>query len=243
MGLNRPPKSAAEIATLPAFDSTECAQLVRTAGSSFEPETLVYIIREAIRAKRTELVVVAGECLATPGTPPGRARTPVDRALTRTARVFGFMKNPALLDEFCKACLDLMWDGILAGREEKPFWEVNFRHTFRAKCIDAGRPLYHRSRRYVSIESVPNLTQGDPSIVILAQIGIERILEAISRLPPPEARVAMLHWVEKRPVDSPDPGSVARIVGLSPSHVHNLLRNARARLAGDPAIQDLRDAS
>ena len=245
MGLVRPPQSAAEIATLPAIGSTECVQFLRGAGHSLDPETLVYVIREAVQIRNTELIEVAGLYLTGAGDPaePGPRRAHAERVMWACARRFGFPGDPAILDEFWRACLDGMWDAILAGRDEKPFWEANFGQAFYAKCLDVGRPLYRRWKREVPIESVPALRGADVGGELLARLGEEVILQAIRRLPPQEATAAMLNWVDDRPVDSPDPGSVRNLMRLSARQVHNLLSNAQRRLLQDPAVRDLREAS
>jgi len=241
----RPSKSAAEIATLPPMGSTECAQFLRGAGPSLEPETLVYVIREATGIRNTELIQLASMHLVGTGDlgPPGTTRTHAERVILSVARRFGFNRDPAVLDEFFRACFDGMWDAILAGRSRKPFWEASFRNALYSKCIDIGRPVYHRWRKDVPIETLPPLSGPDVLGQTLALMGEETILEAIRKLPPSEAQASMLHWVEARPVDSPDPGSVKNLMGLSARQVHNLLANARRRLAQDPAVRALREAS
>lgn len=242
---DRPPKSAAEIATLPPIGSTECAQFLRGAGPSLEPETLVYVIREATRIRSTELIQLASMHLVGTGdlAAPGTTRTHAERVILSVARRFGFNRDPAVLEEFFKACLDGMWDAILAGREKKHFWETSFPNALYLKCIDIGRPLYRRWRREVPIETVPMLSGPDVLGETLSRMGEETILESIRKLPAQEAQAAMLHWVDGRPVDSSDAGSVRNVMGLSARQVHNLLANARRRLAQDPAVRGLREAS
>jgi hypothetical protein len=245
MQLVRPPKSAAEIATLPAIASTECTLVLSGAGHAFDPETLVYVIREAVDVRKTELVQVAALHLMGAGEPtePGSRRTPAEKVIWAVARRFGFSSDLRILDEFWRACLDAMWDALLAGREEKPFWEANFGQALFAKCLDVGRPLYRRWKKEVPMESVPTLQGVDVSGDLLARLGEEAILQAIRRLPTKEAHAAMLHWVDGRPVDSPEPGSVMNVMKLSARQVHNLLSSAQGRLARDPVVRDLREAS
>ncbi len=245
MQLERPPKSAAEIATLPAIGSTECTQFLRGAGRSLDPETLVWVIRAAVEIRNTELIEVAGSDLAGAGEPaaPGSRRTHAEKVIWAVARRFGFPSDAAILAEFWRASLDGMWDAVLAGRDQKPFWEANFGQALYAKCLDVGRPLFRRWKREVSIESVPPLRGGDVGGEILSRLGEQVILQAIRRLPPQEAHAAMLHWVDGRPVDSPDPDSVRNVMRLSARQVHNLLSNAQRRLAQEPAVRDLREAS
>ncbi len=246
MHLQRPPKSAAEIATLPAIGSTECTLFLRGAGHALEPETLVYVIREAVKIRNTELIEMASLYLAgtvTVAESVSRGKH-AERVLWAVgAGRFGFSGDPAMLDEFWKASLDGMWDAILAGRDQKPFWEANFGQALYAKCLDVGRPLYRRWKREAPLESLPHLQGADLGREILARLGEEVILQAIRRLPRSEAQAAMLHWVDGRPIDSPEPGSVRNLMGLSARQVHYLLRNAQRRLAQDPGIRDLREAS
>ncbi len=241
----RPPKSAAEIATLPPMGATECVQFLRDAGASLEPETLVFVVREAARIGKTELIQLASIHLVGTTTPSsqGATRTHAERVIMSVARRFGFGREQGVMEEFFNSCLDGMWDAILAGRTKKPFWETSFHKALYGKCVDIARPLYHRWRKNVPIDSLPALSVPDVLEQTLALMAKHVILEAIRKLPPPEAQAAMLHWIEGRPVDSPDTGSVMNLMGLSARHVHNILANARRRLAQDPAVRALREAS
>lgn len=245
MALERSPQSRAEIAALPPIGTTECEQVLRESGGRLAPESLVHVIREAAETRNTGLIELCGRYLTGSGGPgwPGSAKTAADRVIAGVARRFGFHEDPVVLELFWAASLDAMWDGILAGWAQKPFWEVSFRHTLWAKCIDVGRPLYNRwereSKSDISLETIPELAGPDALDGLVGRLGEEVVLAAIRRLPSKEAQAGLLHWVEGRPIDSADSGSVSNIMGLSARYVHTLLNKARQRLVQDPDIRSL----
>lgn len=245
MGLKRPDRSREEIAGLPEIHTTECDAFLRASGDSLAPETMVYVIREAQRARKTILIEICGRYLTGAGQPirPDAGTTVTERVIWAVARRFRFPDNPTVLQDFWSECLDGMWDAILLGRDRKPFWEANFGQALYAKCLDLGRPRYRRSVKEVSLENLQPPAGADVLADIMAHLGEAEILRAIRRLPRQEAQAAFLHWVEKRPVDSAAAGSVRNVMGLSARHIHNLLSNAQERLAQDPIIRTLREDS
>lgn len=241
----RPERSRDEIASLPSIGTTACLQFLREAGRQLAPETLVYVIREAARARNTELVQLCGRYLIGAGEPvdSGAHMTEAERIIASVGRRFGFDGDDAVLEEFWRACLDAAWRAILEGSERKPFWERAFGRALYAKCIDVGRPLYRRRSKETRLDLNRDRIEVGILEAMIARQGAEMILRAIRDLPEEESHAAMLRWIEKRPIASPDPRAITHVMGLSPRHIHTLLNRARGRLGRHPSIRSLREDS
>jgi DNA-directed RNA polymerase specialized sigma24 family protein len=210
-------------------------QALRQLAKTLAPETLVYVIREAIRTgDATEVMQICSRGLQQHAE---RVIRWVDRAK------FGFHESPDLFSDYCEASLDSMWDGIMAGTEGKPYWEENFGQALFGKCIDVGRPLYRRQLTHISLEALPEDPGQDGVRDAFQKLQQREVQEAIRRLPPDEADAIQLHYIEGRRVDSPKPGSVRNIMGKSASRIHELLAQGRRRLASDPVMRGLHDTN
>jgi hypothetical protein len=230
---NRPLRSQKEIAALPPV-GTGRLQALRETANELSPETLVCEIRDAATRRDTATMELCYRPLV----------RHAEGIIASTARrKFGFHDAPDTYAEFAAACLDAMWDGILAGRGAKPRWEENFGQAMFGKCIDVGRPIYRSQLRHASLDALPVDSGVDGVALAAARSRSREIMSSIRRLPPLEAQAVLLHYVEGRPIDSQDPGAVCNIMHRSASNVHKLLENGRRRLAADPVMRELHDKS
>jgi hypothetical protein len=229
---NRPTRSRQELAALPP-EGTEREQYLRRTAGGLAAETLVCHIRNAASRRDTVVMQLCDSAL----------RGWAESVIRAAARKFGFHRDVDRLEDFYKACLDAMWDGVLAGSDKKPRWEENFGQALYGKCIDVGRPMFRRARRTIPLDLVEDEGATDGVAELLRNATRREILDAVRRLPEKEAQAVMLHYLEGRSIDSKDPGSVRSLMNLSPAHLHRLLKSARQRLAADPVMRRLYDES
>jgi len=247
MDLQRPPKSAEEIDALPAFGTDECAALVRARADEFHPETLVYLLREAISAFDTSLVESCGRALIGQRDETGQWSGGYCEGIIMTvARDRGLTRDEDRLHDFRSDVHGEMWKAISAGRAEKPFWEERFGLALKHKCIDVARKHRRRAQRRESEVSVENCDADPPASVtiddaVLGTLAERQLLDAIRNLPGRQARAAFLVWVEGRPVQGSSGDSASEIMGVSPRAVYKLLEKARAKLAEHPIIRPMLD--
>lgn len=247
MNVNRPPESAAEIASLPAPGTTEREAYVRAHADRFTPETLVFLLREALGSGNTALFERCAIALAGRVGPGGNwVGGHCEAMVWSMARSFGFRNDPETLQDFRQQCHMGMWRAIHAGVAEKPFWEARFGLALKHSCIDEGRMLVRRLKELEWADERAELPEdavgeGEDRPGLDAQVW-DRIVEqdlraAVRRLPPRQARAAFLTWIEGRPVGSDDPRSVKNLMGVTEQAVYALLRKAKVTLAADPELR------
>jgi hypothetical protein len=252
MDLQRPPRSAVEIAALPAFGTAAFESYVHARGKEFEPETLVYILRESITASDTSLFNHCGRLLIGDRDEGGRwSGRHCEPIIMTVATDFGFCHNEALLREFRTEVYGEIWRAIYADRSAKHFWEERFGLALKYKCIDVARRLNRQrqreqrhERRQLEWESETLAEEQDQKRVeddVLERIDERVLLRAIRKLPPRQSRAAFLVWVEGRPVEGEDDGSAAKVLDVTPRGVYKLLANAKTTLTSDPVIRTMLD--
>lgn len=250
--LRRPPKSAAEISELPTLGSTQCAAHVREFGTSFAPETLVYLIREATLRRDTALVEVCARFLiGHRGSGDGWEGGHCEPTISKLSRTRGFHGDRELRMAFRSGCLAKLAQALHAGRDAKPYWEERFGHAFKDACIDVARSL----RRPRNRDMEAGLAQGgeeavdaddfDPKLELFDEAILRRLatshhmntlLQAIRALPPRQAHAAFLAWVDGHPIEGVG-DTVASIMGISDRGVYKHLEKARATLSADPGLR------
>jgi DNA-directed RNA polymerase specialized sigma24 family protein len=248
----RPPKSAAEIAAMAGLEGTQLMHHVHSTGKTFEPETLVFLIRRAIGSKDTALTELASRLLVGTADRDGVwCGGHCARTIGYLGRKFHFDKNRELTSAFGARALEMLWQTVHAGTTRKPFLEVAFRVAFRQLAIDAARSVI-RTRNRDMESGVGDDSDAIPDVDELADEesneSEEKLLEGLSPthadvllshilgLPAREAEAMELRWVEERPIEG-GPGSVSEIMGISPRQVYTLLSRARKTLESEPAIR------
>lgn len=246
MDLNRPPKSAIEIAGLPGSGTTDREAYVRANADSFTPETLVHLLRDAAARGNTALFercAIALTGLVGPG--DRRAGGHCEGIILSVAKSRRFHLDPHTLRLYRFRCHEAMWRAVHAGRAKKPFWEERFGRALKQLCIDEARRLARERRRergddveFVELtEEAVSLGQETVHDEVWQRLVEQDLEAAILRLPARQARVAFLTLLERRPVGSADPGSVMNILGVSEREVYFLLGKAKAALALDPEMR------
>jgi DNA-directed RNA polymerase specialized sigma24 family protein len=226
---------------------------VRANGAAFAPETLVYVMREAITFGDTSLVEVCGRLLIGKEDDAGRWQGGhCEGTIVTLATKYRLSSHPDLMRAFRLRCFEGLWKAIFAGRAKKPFYEENFLHAFWQHCIDAKRSIVRRGGR----DMEAGVTSDADDAVDVDQVVVEdvelldektinrlvsplheaELLDAIRALPKRQAHAALLNWVEELPVEGAE-GSVSAVMGVSPRAVYALLAKARAALQSDPVIR------
>jgi DNA-binding CsgD family transcriptional regulator len=249
--LQRPANSAAEIEALPPLESTEGSAHVRQHGQSYAPETLVYLMREAIKLRNTMLFEMGYKFLI--GEPRGGRWEGghCERTIASLARAYGFYTNRDLRLGFRSRCLVSLSEAIYAGRAAKPYWEERFGDAFKKACIDAARSLSLPRNRDMEAgvtrdsDDVIDVDDLDPEIPLIDAEVAERlskphheaaVLQAVRALPHRQGQAVML-WLEGHPIEGPADDTVAKIMNISPRAVYKHLRNALPTLR---ALADIR---
>lgn len=207
MDLQRPPRSATEIAALPAFGTPACERYVHTHAEGFEPETIIYLLRESITASDTSLFNRCGRLLIGEHDDDGRwSGRHCEPIIMTVAADFGFHLDDVLLHEFRSEVHAEIWRAIYAGREAKHFWEERFGSALKDKCIDVARKLdrsrkreQQHERRQLEWESETLAEEPDPKSIeddVISKIDDDVLLRAIRELPPRQCQAAFLVWVE-----------------------------------------------
>ena len=251
MELQRPKRSADQIAALPPFGSAEREAFVRTRGASFAPETLVYLLRESAERADTSLFHFIGTLLVGQVDGDGCTGGHCEAIIMSVAVSVGLHRDRNRLKEFRARVYRAMWTAIQAGADEKHFWEERFGAALKDKCIELARRLGAERRRQLHQEEDVDdpavrsalSDQGRAADHGLGSLDAEAISQAIDELPDRQRRAAFLTWVEGWPVVGQSGDCVAKMMGISETAVHNLLAKARAKLAAHPVIRDLRNAS
>jgi DNA-directed RNA polymerase specialized sigma24 family protein len=204
-------------------------------------------MREAIRARRTDLFERCANALIGQIRPDGTwISGHCQGIILAHARSFGLFNDSECLADYRQECLWETMRAIHAGSDKKGFWEERFGLALKQLCIDVGRRLVTRLRRFEwskertdpSDDSMDQV--AGPSSVqdqVLSGIVYQDLTAAIRRLPPRQALAALLRWVEERPVTSANPGSVTQIMQISEQAVHGLLCKAKAGLQADQEIR------
>jgi DNA-directed RNA polymerase specialized sigma24 family protein len=240
LDLQRPRRSAEEIAALPPVGTTEWEVYVRGKASAFSPETLVRVIRQAAGLRNTALVEWLGHVLRGLPGPDGRwSGGYCDRIILAVAVRRRLHADRQLLHEFRENCHIAMWKAILAGWKKKPFWELRFGLVLKNACIDEARKLIRTLARVLPLS--PHIADDRPSGSVDEEVW-QRIVEeatedAVRRLPPDQARVAFLSIVLRLPVESKVYPSVSKTLGITPRWAHELLGRAKASLKADPHLR------
>lgn len=254
--LQRPPKSAAEIDALPPLGTTQCVAYLREHAPAFAPETLVYVMREALRLQDTPLFEMCANVLF--GRPGANGRWEgghCEPTIAKMARSYGLYEDLELRCAFRARCLALLVRAIHAGRDRKAYWEERFGDAFKKVCVDARRSLRSRQTRDMEagvtdarydddeLDSEPDPATVSSEDTIISRVASSHrrteLLAAVRDLPPRQARAVFLHYFEERTVEGQGPDSAASIMGISDRAVRLLLAKARATLSANPRLQGL----
>lgn len=249
MDLQRPPRSASEIAAIPAIESPAATSHIYRHGEVFEPETLVYILRELILVSDTSLFNHCGQLLVghhdSEGRWSGRHCEPI---IMSVAVSFGLHHDESTLRDFRSEVHSEIWRAIHAGRETKHFWEERFGMALKSKCIEIARKLSRRMRSEAADAELDTERTGEGLSATLDSNSVEAhvfssineavLIKAIQALPQRQMRAAYLVWIEHRPVEG-DEESAARILSVTPRAVYKLLAKARETLRNDRAIRTM----
>jgi DNA-directed RNA polymerase specialized sigma24 family protein len=250
--LRRPAKSAAEISALPPLGTTQGMQHVRDNGEGFAPETLVYIMREALARKEPTLFEL-GAMLLVGRRVAGRWQGGhVEGTMARLARHYGFDGDVDMRHDFRSECLSVLFAAIHAGLEREHFLEERFGRAFKTRCIDVARRLHaqRRQENRLLVNDVDDVAMGDTAkdhrtdaledglLASIARPEHERVvLAAMRALPPRQSQAAMLRWIERRPIEGNGAHTVANIMDISPTRVHQLLQQALRALRANEALR------
>lgn len=253
MDQEHPPPVAKELARLSELDARARIDHIRSHGEELKAETLVHLLRVGAGSCDTSLFESCGRLLlGEEGEGGWWNGGHCERIIMSLARRYRFTRDPDLLREYRSRCHAEMWKAVYRGREEKPFWEIRFGYCMKHVCIQEARSLVRRLNRERDRETLlPDPEEGpaldvsvqesSPEDDILGRISKRELLTAIRRLPERQAQAALLAWVENRPIALETADSVASVMGISESRVHQLLRKARARLQQDPVVRAQRD--
>jgi hypothetical protein len=237
--LQRPSKSAAEVKALPPLGSTECSALMRDRGHSYAPETLVYVMREAIQVRATDLFELAFRLIT--GKPVGNRWEGghCERTIASLSRAYGFNTNSELRLAFRSRCLVALADAVHAGSATKPYWEERFGAAFKDACIDVARSLSRPRNRDmeagVASDDAPDVDEIEPAVELIDAELAKRlsqphhesiVLQAIRALPRRQGQAVMLAWMEGRPIEGEVNDTVAKLMDISPRAVYKLLEKA-----------------
>ena len=120
--------------------------------------------------------------------------------------------------------------------DELTFWEVNFPHIFKRRCIDGLNAQRRKAdRNAVSIEVVAEEAEA---LRTLAARPIDQLImrEILSILTPEEAIAARLAWFDGLPISGA--GSVAEVMAVSRKTVHKYLARARTKVEVDSRFDE-----
>lgn len=254
--LQRPPRSAEEIAEIAILGNTQCHAYVRERGAELAAETLVYVMREANQRQDTTLFQLAAtHLLGRPGTGRRWIGGHCEPIVVNLAVLFGFGDRLERRVEFRSQCIRALLRAISAGRDAKGYWEERFGDAFRKSCIDEARRMVAFDARHLlgedaSDEADLNWADGvpDPSsdaeendaLAILASLdGDSRLLNATRALPPRQARAVFLRYFDGFAITGKGADTVANVMGISEAGVHKLLNKAYARLRADPNLRGI----
>jgi len=228
---------------MPPPGTTEREVHVRARADDFAPETLVFLLRETASSRNTALFErCALSLVGRPGLQGGWVSghcEPIIRSVGRT------LHDKQALDDFRQMCYEEMFSAIRAGRAKKPFWEERFGRALKQLCIDVLRSVNRRLDRFeaavnrVDPEAMELETDHSmsPDDGLFQQVLGQDLHAAILRLPRRQAWAAYLAWIDVRPIESENDGSVKNIMGVTARAVYKLLREAKQRLAADPQIR------
>lgn len=237
---------------MPALDSTEGSEHVRKHGLSYTPESLVYVIREAIDKRNTALVEVSFRFLIGREVGAQWEGGHCEGTMVLLARTFGFHLSRELRVAFRSRCLASLSEAIYAGREVKPYWEERFGDAFKKVCIDAARWLSLPRNRDMEAgvtgdgddaTDVDNFDFGKPliDVEIVEQLSKPHhqavVLRAVRALPSRQGQAVMLAWMEGRAIEGQAAGTVAEVMAISPTAVYKLLRKALPILRANSDLQ------
>lgn len=230
-----------EIAGLPEMGSTALYQYLSTRGASLAPETLVYIMRAAVAAHRIDTFEQAGRLLFGLRDEDGNVNGGhCEGVLRAVARKRFFVDQAALYLDYAQRTCDLVLREIRAGWREKPFWEVNFRAAFFRRALQVAKSVRRAQVRDLSVpfeeEHLPCVDVEETERSILGEVSRQVLLEVIEAMPARQREAATLAWI----LGYPKAGrgdSVASVMSISETAVHNLLTKARARLLDDPRVR------
>lgn len=248
MAYNRPPKSEAEIASLPLPGTTEREAHVRAHLRKMSPETLVYLMREAEDRKDTPCYDLCARALIHGEEQLGGRWLGghCEKIIYPVAMVGGFHLDPEVLKDFRSLCHQALFLAIRDHGPGQRYFEERFLSAFKRLCITVARHE-HRARK---------LEQGHLEALeahFAAPVGSTRtdstreeegealLAAAILALPERQRQVALLVIQEGRPVESVDGPSVASILGLTSRRIRQLLQEARESLVKNAAIRDFLD--
>jgi hypothetical protein len=250
--IDRPARSRRELSELPPADSRARVQYLRERGQTLSPETLVHVAREACTAGDRSVVQECGRLLY--GVPLGNGRFTeghCEPMITSHARHFGFGNTEQDRIEFRARCHAALWHAIMAGSDQKPFFEERFYPALKGLVIDVGRsmaaerdrhgldnPALDESSDYEGVAPVDG--ESDP----INGIVTNEIKDALRRLPVPERDAAWLAWIQDWQIESKDPHeqrTVAVALKITGRMVRKRLTAAVQHLREDPIIARIRD--
>jgi len=249
MALQRPQKSAAEVEHCAGLAPTALTVHVRSSGALLCPETLVWVVREAMNRGDHELAEHAARALLgtrqDDGSMHGGHCEPI---ILATARDFGFADNEDARKDFRAECYERMWQKIKSEAGEEPFWESRFLLALKDLCIDAGRWMNVREDGLMGLADDNDADFPDEQRnagaddAVVARIDDRRLRQLIRALPGKMAQVAWLRWIEgyQEHSDDPEERTIASLLAISDSMVRRYLRNARERLSQHSEVQAMR---
>jgi RNA polymerase sigma factor (sigma-70 family) len=247
--LDRPEKSAAEIAAIVTLGTTQSHAYVRDHGAELSAETLICIMRGAKQRQDTALFELAGVfLLGRPGSDGRWTGGHCESVLAKLANTFGFRDQLERRVEYRSQCITELMRAIHAGTDKKPYWEERFGDAFRKACIDAARSMVRDERVALGQDlvgeddtdwddGVPDPRTDDANDDALTRLARQdrdsRLLNAVRLLPPRQSQAVLLHYFEERAIAGQSADSVAAVMGISETAVHKHLAKARARLRAD----------
>jgi RNA polymerase sigma factor (sigma-70 family) len=230
-----------EIADLPEMGSTALYQHLSTRGASLAPETLVHVMRAAAAAHRTDTFDQAGALLF--GAPDEKGNTRgghCEKILRACARKGSFLDNTADYGDFSQRVFDLVLTEIRAEREERSFWEANFRTAFYRRSVQVAISVHRAQRRErtgpLEEELLPSVDHKETELVFLGEMNRQILCEVIEGMPARQREAATLAWLDGYP-KAGGGDTVASIMDVSEANVHKLLNKAKARLMADPRVR------
>lgn len=249
MEMRRSAQSSKEIEALPPAGTTGRDTWVREHLDSYCPETLVYLLRAYGGDSNTAMFeVCAAALVGVQGHEKAWRGGHCERIICSVIRGTDVAKDVLAVRAFRRRCHDAMWLAVLAGSDKKPFWEVRFGRAFKDRCLDELRAVQreeHRGLGGLQFEPLPeqDAIAGEERLdeAVFHSMLREDLLKAIRRLPDQQAEIAYLHYFEDLPITSRSGRSISRLLRLSESYIHRVLKRAEAGLRQDPTVQKYRD--
>ena len=207
-----------------AMSSSELKDAAQGRGATLRLETLASLVRHAHGHGQDAvgLLEAAARHLLKRSRPIARS---VSHRATRTSedwedgRQYAFH---AMLRDFAAQEDD---DGLT-------FWEINFAHIFKRRCIDGI--IGQRRKVDRTAASVDQLSEEGVEFEFEPADPLDRLMqrEILSILSPEEAVAARLRWFDRFPMNGE--GSVPELMDVSRKTVYKYLTRAKAKVRADP---------